>query len=414
MRASGEQSPGATRPPGWDVTLDLVGKLAAVLNEAPEPDHESWFRDRFGSAPDYSDLLDQLAKTQSERQQLLRTYWEPTEEEREEGEKDPTAAHRAIAALAAQGFIKVIVTTNFDKLMERALSAAGIEATVLSTADQIQGAPPLAHIQHLVFKVHGDYLDTRIRNTEAELAAYPPEVDALLERIFNEYGLIVCGWSGDWDPALRAALERASSRRYTTYWTTRSGLSAVVQRLIAHRSAEEIQIEDANTFFEKLMEDVTAIEEFSKPHPLSVDVAATKLKRYMSEARYRIQLSDLIEETVQEVVEKTSHDGFSPSDPNLDPGRNREADASVRGRLREADGNGHARRSMGGARALPGVASGTGTSQLGEDDRRRRDLRYMARPRTVPGDTPPLRPRNRGDRQKPPRVSPKPVLGEEP
>ena len=52
--------------------------------------------------------------------------------------------------------------------MERALSAAGIEATVLSTADQIQGAPPLNHIQHLVFKVHGDYLDTRIRNTEAE------------------------------------------------------------------------------------------------------------------------------------------------------------------------------------------------------------------------------------------------------
>ena len=189
----------------------------------------------------------------------------------------------------------------------------------MSTADQIEGAPPLDHVRHLVFKVHGDYLDTRILNTEKELAAYPPEVDALLDRIFDEYGLIICGWSGDWDPALRRALERASSRRYTTYWTTRRRPSAVAQRLIAHRSAEEIQIEDANTFFEKLMEDVTAIEEFSKPHPLSVDVAVTKLKRYMPEPRYRIQLSDLIEETVQEVVEKTSHDGFSPSDPNLDP-----------------------------------------------------------------------------------------------
>ena len=181
------------------------------------------------------------------------------------------------------------------------------------------GAPPLAHIQHLVFKVHGDYLDTRIRNTEAELEAYPPKLDALLNRIFDEYGLIVCGWSGDWDPALGAALERASSRRYTTYWTTRRRPSAVAQRLIAHRKAEVIQIEDADTFFEKLKEDVTAIEEFSKPHPLSVDVAVTKLRRYMPEPRYRIQLSDLIEETVQEVIEKTSHDRFSPSDPNLDP-----------------------------------------------------------------------------------------------
>ena len=306
-------------PTGWDVTLDLVRKLAAVRNETPEPDPESWFKDTFGAAPDYSDLLDQLAKTPSERQQLLRGYWEATEEEREEGEKEPTAAHHAIAALAARGFIKVVVTTNFDKLMERALSAAGVEPTVLSTADQIQGAPVLVHTQHLVFKVHGDYLDTRIRNTEAELAAYPPEVDGLLDRIFDEYGLIVCGWSGDWDPALRAALERVSSRRYTTHWTTRSRPSAVTQRLIAHRSAEVIQIRDANTFFEKLREHVTAIEEFAKPHPVFVDVAVTKLKRYMSEPRYRIQLSDLIEEAVQEVVEKTSGEGFSPSDPDLDP-----------------------------------------------------------------------------------------------
>ena len=312
-------SKAAQIPTGWDVTLNLVRKLAAVRNETPDPDPVSWFRDTFGTGPDYSELLDELAKTQSERQQLLRTYWEPSEEQREEGEKEPTAAHHAIAALAAQGFIKVIVTTNFDKLMERALSAAGIEATVLSTADQIKGAPPLAHLEHVVFKVHGDYLDPRILNTEAELASYAEEVDDLLDRIFDEYGLIVCGWSGDWDPALRAALDRSPSRRYTTYWTTRSRPSAGAQRLIAHRKAEVIQIEDADTFFEKLKEDVTAIEEFSKPHPLSVDVAVTKLKRYMPDPRHRIRLSDLIEETVQEVVEKTSHDRFSPSDPNLDP-----------------------------------------------------------------------------------------------
>ena len=303
-------------PTGWDVTLNLVRKLAAVRNETPEPDPESWFRDTFGTAPDYSELLDQLAKTQSERQQLLRGYWEPTEEEREEGEKEPTAAHHAIAALAARDFIKVIITTNFDKLMERALSAAGVEPTVLSTADQIQGAPALVHTQHLVFKVHGDYLDTRILNTEKELAAYPPEVDALLDRIFDEYGLIVCGWSGDWDPALRAALERAASRRYTTYWTTRRDPRADAQRLIAHRAGEVIRIEDADTFFEKLKEEVTAIEETAKPHPLSVDVAVTKLKRYMSEPRHRIELSDLIEETVQEVVETLSDETFTPTGPN--------------------------------------------------------------------------------------------------
>lgn len=58
------------------------------------------------------------------------------------------------------------------------------------------------------------------------------------------------------------------------------------------------------------------IEEFSKPHPLSVDVAVTKLKRYMPEPRHRIRRSDLIEETVDEVVERLSDETFTPTGPN--------------------------------------------------------------------------------------------------
>ena len=170
-----------------------------------------------------------------------------------------------------------------------------------------------------MLKVHGDYLDPRILNTAAELAEYPAQIDDLLHRIFNEYGLIICGWSGDWDLALRAALERASSRRYTTYWTTQSRPSESAECLITHRRAEVISIEDADRFFEKVAEDVTAIDELSKPHPLSVEVAVTKLKRYMAEPRFRIQLSDLIDETVQEVVEATSGDAFTPTGPKLTP-----------------------------------------------------------------------------------------------
>ena len=98
----------------------------------------------------------------------------------------------------------------------------GVVPTVLSSPDQVKGALPLIHTQCCVFKVHGDYLDTRIRNTPAELDQYPPEFDKLLDRIFDEFGLIVCGWSAEWDGALRSALIRAkSSRRFTTYWAVR-------------------------------------------------------------------------------------------------------------------------------------------------------------------------------------------------
>ena len=298
-------------PTGWEITLDLIRKLAKIKGETSDPDPEHWYREKFERDADYSTLLDELAKTQAERQQLLRAYFEPNDQEREEGEKEPTAAHRAIAALAVQGFIKVIITTNFDRLVETALREEGVEPTVLSSPDQVQGALPLIHTQCCVFKVHGDYLDTRIKNTPDELDQYPPEFDQLLDRIFDEFGLIVCGWSAEWDGALRAALIRSPSRRFTTYWAVRGEPSDRAQQLINHRGAQVIPIEDADAFFQTVQQQVESIEEFSRPHPLSTEAAVASLKRYIPDPQHRIRLSDLIDDIVERVVEVTSNNFFS-------------------------------------------------------------------------------------------------------
>ena len=302
-------------PTGWEVTLNLIHKLAKLHNEKCEPDPERWYLKKFEKDASYSDLLNELAKTQAERQQLLRAYFEPTDEEREEGEKAPTAAHRAIAKLAAQGFIRVIITTNFDRLMETALTDEGIVPTVLSSPDQVEGALPLIHTQCCVFKVHGDYLDTRIRNTPSELDEYPPEFNKLLDRILDEFGLIVCGWSAEWDGALREAIYRAKSHRFTTYWAARGKLGDNGQNIINHRRAQVIPIEEADEFFQNIQQNVQSIEEYSRPHPLSMEAAVASLKRFMSDTRYRIRLSDLVEETVKRVVEVTSGDAFTVDGP---------------------------------------------------------------------------------------------------
>ena len=193
-------------PTGWEITLDLVRRLAAVRKQTCDPDPERWYRRTFEEEADYSDLLDKLCKTPAERQQLLCGYFEPSADDREEGAKKPTAAHRAIATLAAQDFVRVILTTNLDRLIETALDDAGVTPTVLTTSDQLKGALPLIHTRCCVIKLHGDYLDTRIRNTQAELDSYPHALNRLLDRIFDEFGLVVCGWSAAWDGALRDAL----------------------------------------------------------------------------------------------------------------------------------------------------------------------------------------------------------------
>ena len=126
--------------------------------------------------------------------------------------------------------------------METALSDKGVVPTILSSPDQVQGALPLIHTQCCVFKVHGDYLDTRIRNTPSELDQYPYKFDQLLDRIFDEFGLVVCGWSAEWDGALRKAINRAPSRRFSTYWAARGEPGDEAQRLIDHRGAQVIPI----------------------------------------------------------------------------------------------------------------------------------------------------------------------------
>jgi hypothetical protein len=289
-------------PTGWEVVLDLIRKLARMEGESCEPDPTVWYHDKHGIEPDYATLLDSLCSTAAARQSLLRTYFEPNDQEREEGLKMPTAAHRAIATLIRLGFVKVVVTPNFDRLLERAIQDEGIAPTVIATADGVEGSIPLAHAGCVIVKVHGDYLDSRIRNTPLELATYDPRVASLLDRVFDEYGMVVCGWSADYDTALRAAIERRRTKRYPWYWATRSSPSANAAALIASTSATTVSIRDANTFFSAVTEKVQALADLAGRVPVSAKVAQATLKRILLEPTQQTRVHDLIGGQADQVV----------------------------------------------------------------------------------------------------------------
>ena len=286
---------------GWEVVLDLAGKLMAMSGEKASDPHK-WYRGKYKSDPDYSDLIERTAPTPAERQQVLRRYFEPDPADEADALRRPTAAHRAIADLAKRGFVKVIVTTNFDRLIESALREAGVEPMVLSSSDDIAGMMPLDHTNCCVLKLHGDYLDERIRNTTDELSKYPASLNRLLDRIFQDYGLVVCGWSGEWDVALRKAIRRAKSRRYTTYWTAYGDLSDEAERVTQAREARVIKIESADKFFEDLSNLIRSIEDYATPHPLSVKAAVAQCKRFLARDEDRIRLADLVDSTGEEAL----------------------------------------------------------------------------------------------------------------
>ena len=65
---------------------------------------------------------------------------------------------------------------------------------MIASDDAIAGATPLVHSKCTVIKVHGDYLDARIKNTDAELEDYSPAMNTLLDQVFDNFGLLVVGW----------------------------------------------------------------------------------------------------------------------------------------------------------------------------------------------------------------------------
>jgi hypothetical protein len=198
-------------PTGWGIFQDGLRRLyqqESETNTAPtEEELTAWLVGRGYDILGYSSLLDLITPDPAVRRQMLAGYFDGV---------DPGPAHELLAELAATGVIKVFITTNFDRLLEQALRARGIEPVVVSDDATLKAAPKREHSDVFIVKAHGDYMQETIRNTPSELAELDPELAAELQRIADNYGVLVIGWSGR-DAALAEILRKRNSR-YGMWW----------------------------------------------------------------------------------------------------------------------------------------------------------------------------------------------------
>lgn len=302
-------STGAGVLTGWGVVRELVARVAAAADPTDErassaarEEPEQWWEKHGQGDLGYAALLEQLGPSAAARQGLLAEFFEPGSDDDGTPARQPSQAHRAIAELVRRGTVKVIVTTNFDRLMEQALEAAGVSPQVISRPEAVNGMAPLAHSKATVIKLHGDYLDLGTRNTPTELADYPTEWNDLLHQVFDEYGLIISGWSADWDTALVNALTTTSSRRYPLYWDSRSSRGDAATRLLSLRGGIVLPSTSADELFRELVESLEALDRLSAP-PLTTAMAIARLKRYLPDPVRRIDLHDLVMNITDDVVD---------------------------------------------------------------------------------------------------------------
>jgi hypothetical protein len=291
-------------PTAWDILSILVERLAAAQGVDLE-DPTAWYESTYGTAPNYSDVLAALSPSPAGRVGLLRPFFEGATVVGDGADVDapqPTEGHHAIARLMKAGFIKVVLTTNFDQLLEQSLAAIGVAPTVLSTPSAMAGALPLHQQTACIIKIHGDYHDPSFLNTGDELASYNADVSELIDRILDDYGLIVCGWSATWDTALRHELEAHNPRRYLTYWVGPSEPSDEANRLIHLRDATTVT-KTSPTFFTELERAIVSLRDADRPHPLSVSVAVANAKRYITSSDH-VGLHDLLAGSFNEVLDR--------------------------------------------------------------------------------------------------------------
>jgi hypothetical protein len=281
-------------PTGWDIIIALIKKLAKLNNDECLPDPEKWFKEKYGIEPDYSTILEKLVPTPSERVNYLKPYFEPTEDEIEQHLKEPSKAHKAIAKLVKKGYIKVIITTNFDRLLENALVAEGIQPTVIKHAQDINGAMPLVHSDFTLVKVNGDYLDTRFLNTKEELLNYDSTLYRYILSILNDYGIISCGWSAKWDSGLIGVIRQCEYFRFSSYWTHIGKCENELNEISDFRKGKAVEIKGADDFFHEISEKIEALESINDDHPLTTEIAIARLKKYIAKDEYKILLHDLL------------------------------------------------------------------------------------------------------------------------
>jgi hypothetical protein len=243
-------------PTGGEVLSLALNDLYRLEHPDDEPpDNEGlavWAAETGRDQLGYSGILELLGPEPEARRSYLEKYFE---------EKEPAETHRLLARLAAAGLVRVFVTSNFDRLLERALVDEGITPVLVTAADEVRRTTEREHARCYLLKVHGDYLQETIRNTAAELAELEPAIAVELQEIVDRFGLVVLGYSGT-DAAAGQCLRARNSRR-GVYWVSRSAPAGTAATLIEAMEARVIKRDTAAEFVSDLSRRIGAF----RAHP---------------------------------------------------------------------------------------------------------------------------------------------------
>jgi hypothetical protein len=164
----------------------------------------------FGGDDDYSRAFELALPDEPARARYLR--------ERLAG-KQPSYGQRILGALLSGGQADIVITTNFDELVEtasaEAYAAVGspgqrrlLNVAALGSRDRARAVLNPDSLPMLI-KLHGDFRESSLKNLDSELVEQDATLRQAVHDLSRTYGLAVVGYSGR-DDSIMTMLEAAT------------------------------------------------------------------------------------------------------------------------------------------------------------------------------------------------------------
>ncbi|MFA6583894.1 MAG: SIR2 family protein [Elusimicrobiaceae bacterium] len=302
-------------PSGMDILLGTLKLIKQMEDKsgAPISDAEirEYYKKKFANST-YSDIIASVFPSNEEQRGYLQNIFAGI---------SPGKAHRLIADFVRRGFIKFIITTNFDRLLEQALDEVGLNGkyTVISE-DEAKFSKPWNQEKFCrIYKIHGTIEKGKIRNTKKDLSALPRDLCADIRDIVERHGLIVLGYAANEDDeSVSAILKNRRFSGYSLYWAAWQGkLSENAREMLARQNGISINIESAGDFLADLYARIEIAR--SNSEQTKSAVYQTRFKNMFLSPASDIEILHAIDDERQKIIRRIDSrlDSASDSYPEL-------------------------------------------------------------------------------------------------
>lgn len=172
--------------------------------------------------------------------------------------KLPSQGHELLAKLVAQGTCRIVLTTNFDRLMEHAIVRICRHFPQVVSSHELPLVANVNTSRSRIYKLHGDYLYGNIRNLGHELAITVRSTASKLQAAADVGALLVVGYSGSDATVMCELMKIARTNRGfrgKVYWAMLEHVnpSATTMEFLSEVGGSIVRVKSSDQLFRHLV-----------------------------------------------------------------------------------------------------------------------------------------------------------------